>query len=599
VTAALALAASPAVSADEPAPPSGVLLIAHRGSSDKAPEHTLGAIDQAVADRADRLSIDVHLTRDGVPVVIHDRYLSRTTDVERVFPSRSPWLISDFTLAELTRLDTGSWYPGGAYTGSRLLTLDQVLTELADSPTGLTVEAKNPAFHGGVPRMGKAIMDVVGAHPEWRSTVSESNPRLVIESFEWDFLDGMHDAYPDQPLVLLGDVTPEDMTARPYVREIDVRYPALTEAVVAAARQFGMLVGTWTPNAAGDIERVLKTGAQAVTTDQPDDLRDMLRTSGQTWTGITWPVAPATARVDVTVPATAPVGGRVTVQARPAAADGTRLRWQDVDFWARLDGVWRKVSSNATDSHGTAVSSLLVHENNMRVRVVSGGRTSTERGVAAVTQAVVLPAGAPAPSLRMAAQSSPTTSGADPRVTRLSTATWNAMAGRSWRRGCPVGRSALRTLRVSYWGFDGHRHRGEIVVARGSAAQLGRVFTRLYAQRLPVRSLRRVETMGTGFTSARDRALRSGSSFGYACQRMPGDGQKAGSHARGTVVAVNPWENPTRIGSGGTPDTWWLSRSRTTTYVHRSTSAVVRAFKAEGFAWAGKYGKYADFRDVR
>jgi hypothetical protein len=447
--------------------------------------------------------------------------------------------------------------------------------------------------------MGKAIMDVVAAHPEWRSTVSESNPRLVLESFEWDFLDGMHDAYPDQPLVLLGDVTPDAMLAHPYVREIDVRHPVLTEAVVTAARQLGMLVGTWTPNDASDLQRVLDTGAQAVTTDQPDDLRGMLSTSGRTWTGTTWPATPATNNVGVAAPATAPVGGRVTVAARPLSADGTPLRWQNVDFWVRRDGVWKRVSTNATDSHGTAMSSLAVSETDMRVRVVSGGHTSAERAVAAVTKAVVVPAGAPSPSVRVAAQSSPTTSGADPRVTQLTTSTWRAMAGRSWRRGCPVGRSALRTLRVSYWGFDGHRHRGEIVVARGSAAQLGRVFKRLYAQRLPVRSLRRLETMGNGFTSARDRALHSGSSFGYACQRMPGDGQRLGSHARGTVVTINPWENPTRIGSRGTPDTWWLSRSRTTTYVHRSTSAVVGAFAAEGFAWAGKYGKYGDFRDVR
>jgi len=303
--------------------------------------------------------------------------------------------------------------------------------------------------------------------------------------------------------------------------------------------------------------------------------------------------------VAVSAPPTGPVGGRVTVSASPVSVDGSRGRWQYVDFWASLDGVWQQVSRTATDSNGVAVTSLSVQENGMLVRAVSGGRTSLAHGVAAVTPSVVLPPGAPAPRLRIAPQPAPRTSGADPRVSRLSTAIWEAMAGRSWRRGCPVGRSALRTLRVSYWGFDGHRHRGEIVVARESAGQLARVFTRLYAQRLPVRSLRRLETMGEGFTAARSRGLASGSSFGYACQRMPGDGRKVGSHARGTVVTVNPWENPTRLRGGGAPDSWWLSRSRTESYVHRSGSAVVRAFRAEGFAWDGKYAKYADFRDIR
>jgi hypothetical protein len=172
------------------------------------------------------------------------------------------------------------------------------------------------------------------------------------------------------------------------------------------------------------------------------------------------------------------------------------------------------------------------------------------------------------------------------------------MAGRSWRRGCPVGRSGLRTLRVSYWGFDGYRHRGELVVSRGSASQLARVFTRLYAQRQPVRSLRRVETLG-GWSTAVGSTLRAGASFGFACQRVPGDTRRVGSHARGTVVSLNPWENPARVGTQVVPDTWWLSRSRSLPYVHRSGDAVARAFAAEGFAWNGRSGRNAEFRDVR
>jgi hypothetical protein len=172
------------------------------------------------------------------------------------------------------------------------------------------------------------------------------------------------------------------------------------------------------------------------------------------------------------------------------------------------------------------------------------------------------------------------------------------MTGRSWRTGCPVGRAGLRTLQVSYWGFDGHRHRGTLVVATRSAAQLARVFTRLYAQRLPVRSLRRLETMG-GWTTAVPRAMRADAGFGFACQRVPGDRTRHGTHAYGTRVTVDPWENPTRAGRRGSPDTWWLSRSRSLSYVHAASSPVVRAFAAEGFAWNGRYGRYADFRDVR
>ncbi len=87
LTAGLALATAPAADAD---PPVGVQVIAHRGSVDTAPESTLAAMDQAVADRADRVTIDVRMTRDGVPVVVHDTDLRRTTDAEQKLPRAGP-----------------------------------------------------------------------------------------------------------------------------------------------------------------------------------------------------------------------------------------------------------------------------------------------------------------------------------------------------------------------------------------------------------------------------------------------------------------------------------------------------------------------------
>ena len=575
----------------------GVMLVAHRGAVDHAPESTLAAFDQAVADRADRISLDVHLTRDGVPVVIHDRDLRRTTNAEQVFPGRAPWTVSDFTLAEVGTVDAGSWYGAGGFTGSRVPTLDEVLTELAATPVSLMVEAKTPAQHGGVPGIGAAIKAVLDRHPEWAGNTAAGTPRVVLESFDWGFLHDMTATYPGLPVALLGDVTPDDIAANPWAGEVDVRHTVLTADTVSAAHQAQLPVGTWTPNAVADLQRVLDLGVDRVTTDHADRLRAMLRAQGRTWTGTAWPASAATARVVVSAPSSAPVGGRVLVTARPRTATGAPLPWRRVTFQARNAGIWRTVGTNATDSQGNAVLSLPVGET-MRVRAVSGGRTSTVRAVAAVVPAVALPTGAPRPSVRPAAQAAPTTNGADPRVTAVSRSTWRSMAGRSWRQGCPVGRAGLRTLQVSYWGFDGHRHRGALVVAKGSASRLGRVLTRLYAERLPVRSLRRLETMGS-WRGAVSRAMRADAGFGYACQRVPGDRTRFGTHAYGTRLSINPWENPTVVGRRGSPDTWWLSRSRSLPYVHAATNPVVRAFAAEGFAWSGRHGRYAEFRDVR
>lgn len=609
LAASLTLFASAGADAVVTTPPSGVLSIAHRGSMNHAPESTLSAVDQAVADHADRLSIDVHLTADGVPVVFHDFTLSRLTDVERRFPGRAPYLVKDFTLRQIKTLDAGSWFRGGYYTGSRVLTLDEVLTELAGSPSGLTVEAKGPvSTYGGAAGIGKAIVQVLSRHPEWASSRTDPAPRLVLESFPedgaWQFLDDMHVAYPDLPLVLLGRdqpvedrLTPLDLDRHPWAAEIDLPWPAVDPTIVRAAHDRGIRVGTWTVNQASEIQRVVTDGVDGVTSDQPDLLRRVLAEQGKTWTGTTWPAAPPTARVDVSAPPTALVDGRVRVTARPRTSAGGPVRWQPVAFQSRIGGAWRTLAGNATGSHGAAVLSLPVNDT-MRVRVVSAGRTSPARGIAVVTRPVTLPAAAPRPALRLAPQPRPTTSGADARVTRVSGTVWRAMTGRSWRRGCPVGRARLRTVRSSYWGFDGYRHRGELVVAHGSAYQLARVLTRLYARRLPIRSLHRLESLG-GYRTAVGRAMRADAGFGFGCQRVPGDSRRVGSHARGKVVTVDPWENPTRVSGRGVPDSWWLSRSRSATYVHRWSNPVVRAFAAEGFVWDARHRRYADFRDVR
>lgn len=86
------------------------LLIGHRGARGFAPENTLPAIERAAEFGCAMVEIDVHLSRDGVPVVHHDDTLRRCTDVAERFPARAGAWLSDFTLAELRTLDAGRWY---------------------------------------------------------------------------------------------------------------------------------------------------------------------------------------------------------------------------------------------------------------------------------------------------------------------------------------------------------------------------------------------------------------------------------------------------------------------------------------------------------
>src|SRR3954452_5296438 len=95
-----------------------VRVNAHRGAMGYAPENTFAAFELAVAQGADMIEMDVHLTADNQCVVIHDETLERTTD--------GHGLVGEMTLAELQRFDAGSWF-GSEFAGQHIPSLDEVL----------------------------------------------------------------------------------------------------------------------------------------------------------------------------------------------------------------------------------------------------------------------------------------------------------------------------------------------------------------------------------------------------------------------------------------------------------------------------------------
>jgi len=109
------------------------VVVAHRGDSFHAPENTLEAARLALSAGADAWELDVQLTRDGTPIVLHDLSLLRTTDVATRFKAdprgRTGYLVSDFDLAEVQALDAGSWFvdqAGGPRTAQSFGTLEKL-----------------------------------------------------------------------------------------------------------------------------------------------------------------------------------------------------------------------------------------------------------------------------------------------------------------------------------------------------------------------------------------------------------------------------------------------------------------------------------------
>jgi poly-gamma-glutamate synthesis protein (capsule biosynthesis protein) len=159
--------------------------------------------------------------------------------------------------------------------------------------------------------------------------------------------------------------------------------------------------------------------------------------------------------------------------------------------------------------------------------------------------------------------------------------------------GCPVPWSDLRSLRLSYVGFDGAAHRGEIVVAADRARDVVGVFARLYDARWPIRRLRPASDYG----GDDERSMAADNTSGFNCRRVKGTA-KWSDHAFGAAIDLNPVENPYLTGSSVAPPT-----SRRFAALDRSAGArvppgtitsddvVVRAFAAIGWEWGGSWAQ--------
>ena len=106
------------------------IAVAHRGGAGLAPENTLAAVHRALAGGADVVEIDVHRTRDGELVVLHDADVRRTTDAATALPGRESYAVADLTLADVRRLDAGSW-KDARFAGERVPTLAEVVDVVA------------------------------------------------------------------------------------------------------------------------------------------------------------------------------------------------------------------------------------------------------------------------------------------------------------------------------------------------------------------------------------------------------------------------------------------------------------------------------------
>jgi len=254
------------------APTQRVANVAHRGASADAPENTLAAVRQAIAGDSDLVELDVQRSKDGALVLLHDTTLARTTDVRRVFPNRAPWLVSDFSLAEIQRLDAGGW-KSRDHAGERVPTLAEVIEVVRRSRVGLQLELKAVALHPGiVPETVATLRETPGYVA--RATAAR---RLVVQSFDHEAMHAHKELEPSVPVGLLGAparyLLPELAT---WADQVNPSHWAADASYVAAVHDQGMACLVWTVNRVAAMRRVLNMGVDGVITDRPDVLHRVL-----------------------------------------------------------------------------------------------------------------------------------------------------------------------------------------------------------------------------------------------------------------------------------------------------------------------------------
>ena len=257
-----------------------VTNIAHRGSSMAAPENTLAAVEQAMVDRADYVEIDVRLTADGEVVLYHDRSLQRLTG--------DPRNVRDLTREELQSFDVGSWF-GDAFVGERIPTLDETL-QAVRGRSALMIDMKPDP--GGELALVEAVLESIEREAAAReqcldmlspaqSSTRCGNPDVISETrvavMSPAVVRMVKEREPELRVTLLAQLVMPGTLERRGFDALGLRHNRITNNEIRLARELGYEVHAWTVNDRARMSQMIDLGVDAIITDYPDLLAELMR----------------------------------------------------------------------------------------------------------------------------------------------------------------------------------------------------------------------------------------------------------------------------------------------------------------------------------
>lgn len=257
-----ALTATAALAAEPPK----VEIVAHRGASADAPENTVAAIELAWKQNADASEFDVYLTKDGKLVVIHDATTKRTAGVDVK--------VADSTLAELRKLDAGTW-KDKKFAGEKLPTLDEML---ATVPAGKRVFIEIKCGPEAVPEVDRVVK------------VSKLKPeQAVVISFNADVVAASKKLRPDLQALWIVSLQPKGQKARTAEEliakakeikadglDLSATPEILDKAFGDKVKAAGLKLYVWTVDDAALARKMIAAGVESITTNKPGWLREQL-----------------------------------------------------------------------------------------------------------------------------------------------------------------------------------------------------------------------------------------------------------------------------------------------------------------------------------
>lgn len=233
---------------------------AHRGYSGKYPENTMLAFRKAVEAGADGIELDVQLTRDGEPVILHDEQVERTTD-------GTGW-VKDLTLAELRKLDASYLYTGQCGFNP-VPTLREYCEFIRDLPVITNIEMKTGVFE--YPGMDEKVWDMIREfHLEEKVIISSFNHYTILR---------MRELAPALKYGFLSETWIIDAGRYCHEHGVPCYHPmfrSLTQEAVAELKQYGLEINTYTVNTEEDVRDLAAKGIDAVIGNFPEMTRDVL-----------------------------------------------------------------------------------------------------------------------------------------------------------------------------------------------------------------------------------------------------------------------------------------------------------------------------------